>query len=295
MRQARLIAYPPDSGAAIVRSLAPDGVLRIGRANDCDLILEHASISRAHAELRGEAGGWRLRDLGSKNGSFIDGRATSDAVLEHTCWLRFGDVHCEFSVLDAAQAAALSAHQQSRHAQSQAWVRRIGGQAHFHAMLDDTLRGVLDLAGCSRGFMLMAQGDDYVVCASKTIDARAMNARTFSGSIGAVQRALEQRKPIAINQIDSEPWLAGRASVIGLGLQSLVCLPLLDGERVLGAVYADRSEPGEPITQLDLELLNAFAESAAVWMLAGQAIDTLDNAPRWKTIVSAHTREGHIA
>ena len=110
-----------------------------------------------------------------------------------------------------------------------------------------------------------------------------------------MQRALTQRKPVVVNQMDSEPWLAGRASVIGLGLQTLGCLPLLDGERVLGAVYADRSEPGEPITQLDVELLSAFAESAAVWMLAGQAIDVLNNAPRWKTIVSAHTREGHIA
>lgn len=295
MQQARLIAYPPDSGAAIIRSLAPDGVLRIGRAGDCDLVLEHASISRAHAELRGEAGGWHLRDLGSKNGSFIDGHATRDAMLDRTCWLRFGDVHCEFAVLDAAQAAALRDHQQSRHAQSQALVKRIGRHAYFGALLDDILRGVLELAGCSRGFLLMAHGDDYAVCASKTIDPRALNARTFSGSVGAVQRALAQRKPVAVNEIDSEPWLAGRASVIGLGLQCLVCLPLLDGERVLGAVYADRSEPGEPITQLDLELLSAFAESAAVWMLAGQAIAALDSAPRWKTIVSAHTREGRIA
>ena len=295
MQQARLIAYPPDSGAAIIRSLAPDELLRIGRASDCGLVLEHASVSRAHAELRGEAGGWRLRDLGSKNGSFIDGHPTSEAMLDRTCWLRFGDVHCEFAVLDAVQAAALSARQQSRHAQSQALIRRIDRQAPFGALLDDILRGVLELAGCSRGFLLMARGDDYVVCASRTIDPSALNTRNFSGSVGAVQRALTQRKPVVVNQMDSEPWLAGRASVIGLGLQCLVCLPLLDGERVLGAVYADRSEPGEPITQLDVELLSAFAESAAVWMLAGQAIDALESAPRWKTIVSAHTSEGHVA
>ena len=129
MQQARLIAYPPDSGAAVIRSLAPDGVLRIGRAGDCDLVLEHPSVSRAHVELRGEAGAWRLHDLGSKNGSFIDGHATSDAVLDRTCWLRFGDVHCEFAVLDEVQAAVLDARQQSRHAQSQALIRRIERQA----------------------------------------------------------------------------------------------------------------------------------------------------------------------
>ena len=72
------------------------------------------------------------------------------------------------------------------------------------------------------------------------------------------------------------------------GIQSLVCLPLLDGARAVGAVYADRREPGEPVTQLDLDILAAFAESAAVWVLAGHALEALDAAPRWSAIVSAH-------
>lgn len=269
--------------------------MRIGRAADCDLVLEHPSISRVHAELHGEFDGWRLRDLGSKNGSFVAGIRTLDQGLDAACWLRFGDVHCEFALMDAAQAAAAGARERSRRAHSLALTRRIAGHAHFDVLLDDILRGVLELAGCTRGFLLMANDNDYVVCASRGLDAGALNARTFSGSVGAVQRTLAQRKPVAVNQIDREPWLAGRASVVGLGLQSLVCLPLLDGERVLGAVYADRREAGESITQLDLELLSAFAESAAVWILAGQAIDVLDSAPRWNTIVSAHGDGGRGA
>ena len=105
-----------------------------------------------------------------------------------------------------------------------------------------------------------------------------------------VQRVLAERRPFAVNHVDSEPWLAGRASVVGLGLQSLVCVPMLDGEQCLGAVYADRCEAGEPLTQLDLELLGAFAESAAVYVLAGRAMAALDDAPRWNSIVS-HARE----
>ena len=292
MLHARVIAYPPD-GAAVQRWIPAQGRLRIGRAPDCDLVLEHASISREHAEIRGEADGWRLHDLGSKNGSFVDGAKVGDAALAATRWLRLGDVHCEFALFDAAQAINANARELTRRAQSQALIRHIAGHARFDGLLDDILRGVLELSGCSRGFMLVANGHDFVVCASRFLDASTLNARMFSGSVGAVQRTLAQRKPVVVNQVDSEPWLAGRASVVGLGLQSLVCVPLLDGERVLGAVYADRRELGEPITQLDLELLSAFAESAAVWVMAGQAMDALDNAPRWNTIVSAHTRGGH--
>lgn len=59
------------------------------------------------------------------------------------------------------------------------------------------------------------------------------------------------------------------------GLRTLVCLPLLDGDRVLGAIYADRREPGPPLTTLDLELLEAFADRTALWLSAHHASDAL--------------------
>ncbi len=297
--QARLIAYPPDN-AAITRWIEPGDQLRIGRAADCGLTLNHPSISRNHAELDYDgASGWHLRDLGSKNGSFVDGVAARDVALSNSGWLRFGDVHCEIALFEPAQADAMRGREQQRRALSMAMTREIGGHANRDSLPDDILRGVLELAGCNRGFLLLSDGDDYVVRASRLRDggvlgADALKARTFSGSVGAVQRALAQRAPVAINQVASDPWLSSRESVVAMGLHALVCLPLLDGDLVLGAVYADRREPGEPITQLDLELLDAFAESAAVWLLAGRALAALDAAPRWKTIVSAHARSALV-
>lgn len=288
MLQARLIAYPPD-GAAVQRWIPAGGQLRIGRAPECGMVLDHPSVSRAHAEIRDAGDAWRLRDLGSKNGSFIDGLQATDASLASASWLRVGDVQCEFALFDAAQAANAGAREQGRRARSAVLIREIAGRQHMAGLLDGVLRGVLDLSGCTRGFLLLADGADYVVGASRFLDVGAIGSRTFSGSVGAVQRALAERRPLAVNHVDSEPWLAGRASVVGLGLQSLVCVPLLDGEQCLGAVYADRREAGEPITQLDLELLGAFAESAAVYVLAGRAMAALDGAPRWNTIVS-HAR-----
>lgn len=289
--QARLIAYPPDN-AAITRWIEPGDRLRIGRGADCGLTLDHPSVSRSHAELAYDHG-WHLRDLGSKNGSFVDGAMVGDVTLDRSGWLRFGDVHCEIALFESAQAAAMRAREQQRRAQSVAMTLQIAGKANRDSLPDDILHGVLELSGCSRGFLLLADGDDYVVRASQlrdggVFDAGALKARAFSGSVGAVQRALALREPVAINQVASDPWLSARESVVAMGLHSLVCLPLLDDTRVLGAVYADRREPGEPITQLDLELLGAFAESAAVWLLAGQALAVLDAAPRWNTIVSAH-------
>lgn len=284
-QQARLIAYPPD-GAAVVRAVSPPETLRIGRAPECGLRLDHPSVSRTHAELAADAGGWVLRDLGSKNGSHVDGARLPEARLDRACWLRFGDVHCEFALVDPAQARAFEARARTLRAQSQVLARQLAARPRFSGLLDGLLDGVLQLSGGSRGFVLLPRDGELVVSASR--NAEGLEQPGFAGSVGAVQKVLAEGKPLAVNRIDSAPWLAGRASVVAGGIQSLVCLPLLDGARAVGAVYADRREPGEPVTQLDLDILAAFAESAAVWVLAGHALEALEAAPRWSAIVSAH-------
>jgi hypothetical protein len=45
----------------------------IGRSRDCDCVLAEASVSRRHAELRRDGGRWLLRDLGSRNGTRVNG------------------------------------------------------------------------------------------------------------------------------------------------------------------------------------------------------------------------------
>jgi S1-C subfamily serine protease len=54
----------------------------IGRVVGCDLVIRDEGASRHHAELRVEpAGGLRLRDLGSANGTYVDGRRIEEAML----------------------------------------------------------------------------------------------------------------------------------------------------------------------------------------------------------------------
>jgi hypothetical protein len=290
--QARLIAYPPDAPAT-TRWLEPGERLRIGRGQECGVVLDHPSVSRAHAEIHHDGTTWRLHDLGSKNGSHVDGVAIQDHALPDACWLRLGDSYCEFATFGRAQAADIRHRQTERRALSTALARKVANETRSEALPDQVLRGVVELAGCSRGFLLLAApagnaGDDFSVSASLSLQPDALAGRAFSGSVGAVQQVLASGKPAVVNDIGSDAWLAARASVIAGGLQTLVCLPLLDGASVFGAVYADRNRPGEPITDFDLELLSAFAESATLYLLARRAMHRLDAAPRWIAFVEKH-------
>ena len=46
----------------------------LGRSRQCDVVLDDANVSRRHAEIRPRGGSWVLTDLGSTNGSCLNGR-----------------------------------------------------------------------------------------------------------------------------------------------------------------------------------------------------------------------------
>jgi hypothetical protein len=46
----------------------------IGRSHDCEIVVDDANVSRRHAELSPRGGAWVLTDLGSTNGTRLDGR-----------------------------------------------------------------------------------------------------------------------------------------------------------------------------------------------------------------------------
>jgi hypothetical protein len=60
------------------RVLLPPRGATIGRSRECDVVIEDSSVSRRHAELRPDDGGWSLQDLGSTNGVRVNGLAVRD-------------------------------------------------------------------------------------------------------------------------------------------------------------------------------------------------------------------------
>jgi pSer/pThr/pTyr-binding forkhead associated (FHA) protein len=67
------------------------GTSKLGRALDNDVIVEHQSVSRHHAELTAMNGKFRLRDLNSQNGTFVRGDRVTQTDIADGESLRLGD------------------------------------------------------------------------------------------------------------------------------------------------------------------------------------------------------------
>lgn len=53
----------------------------VGRSRKCEIVLEDPNVSRRHAELRPRGGSWVLTDLGSTNGSCVNGRPVTEPTV----------------------------------------------------------------------------------------------------------------------------------------------------------------------------------------------------------------------
>ena len=60
---------------------AVGGRLMLGRSSDCQLVFADDTVSRRHAELCLVEGRWMLRDLGSSNGTWVNGRRVMEAEV----------------------------------------------------------------------------------------------------------------------------------------------------------------------------------------------------------------------
>ena len=76
-----------DAGAAA-------GRLRIGRAPDNDVVLDDLLVSRHHAELRRTGQRWQIVDLGTGNGTFVNGARVADAADRARATSSASGTHC---------------------------------------------------------------------------------------------------------------------------------------------------------------------------------------------------------
>ena len=80
------------SGSAKGTSVALVDKLRVGKAQDNDLVLDDDTVSRHHCELARTSDGVHVRDLESTNGTRVQGARVSEAIVQPGTVLRVGEV-----------------------------------------------------------------------------------------------------------------------------------------------------------------------------------------------------------
>jgi serine phosphatase RsbU (regulator of sigma subunit) len=135
--------------------------------------------------------------------------------------------------------------------------------------LDEVLNRVMDeviaAVRAERGFvMLREDGGDLEFRVARGMDRQVIEQPEFQVSLTVVERVAHEGKPILTSDAQSDDRFSMRASVMILGLRSILCVPLALKERSLGVIYVDNRLQSGLFLEQDLELLTAIASSAAI-------------------------------
>src|SRR5205823_2289398 len=80
--------------------------LRIGRSTSLEVVIDDPSVSRQHAEITHTPRGWLLRDLGSRNGTYLNKTPVKgdEQLVRANDLLTLGEVRFRVAVADTAPA-----------------------------------------------------------------------------------------------------------------------------------------------------------------------------------------------
>ena len=197
----RLRARQPD-GRTIEIALGVDALI-IGKGEGCDVVLDDSKVSRRHCELRLTEAGPVLRDLGSKNGTYLGDVALREVVLAPGVAVSVGGSEITIEVAGAPVAVPLSIEARFGEA--------IGGSLVMRQLFDRLARAaateatILLLGESGTGKELLARAihehssrkdGPFVVFDCSVADASLLSAELFGHEKGAFTDAKATKKGV---------------------------------------------------------------------------------------------------
>jgi transcriptional regulator with GAF, ATPase, and Fis domain len=291
------------AGPARGRSVPIDKRLSIGRGDRSDLAIADVALSRQHCELEPTGEGVVLRDLGSLNGSWVNGQPVNTHILSDGDQIRIGDSALLFIQPAARQPAADTSDEgalddtpvsiDSTLAIETATARYVQPAADTSTDPTRAARDLTTLLRLSEALHGATSRDELhtlllehalravpadvaaVLAADAATGALSVAALTHRTSEPVVisrtiaRRALSDRSAVLTNQVGADVRLGSAASIAGSTLRAALAVPLLTAADPTSVLYLGRGAAAAGFTEDDLEVV------AGIGSIGGLALDRL--------------------
>jgi sigma-B regulation protein RsbU (phosphoserine phosphatase) len=281
--------------------LSPDGKSRtvqlqgesilLGRASASELCFpDDTGLSRQHLAIERDGEGWALRDLGSKNGTIVNGARIAERVplkpgdrimAGHLILIFDGsapkatrpvvifdaedesDEHTSSSTVITNLEGLMKQNKpdsQGLAAAQLAALIRAGNELAGHMELPELFRFILDLAiqtaKADRGLLMTLENGELVV--------RANKGDGFRISTAVRDRVLNSGTSVLVRDTTIDDAFRERRSIVEQHIRTLMAVPLQTREQIIGIIYVDSPSLLREFTKDDLSVLTVMANVAAI-------------------------------
>jgi transcriptional regulator with GAF, ATPase, and Fis domain len=253
-----------------------DGGVTLGRSRTCTIRLEGHAMSRVHARLDRRPDGLALLDVDSRNGIFVNGRKVKEHLLKGGDEIEIGefvfvfdpkgDPHDQksrtvavvreqladpFAAEEIPEADLRAAHERLRLVLETTSL--LHSMQDEHAAMKTLLERILANVPALRGFVMLLDAKGKAVPAAK--DAPE-GEDEFCVSSVIYHRLMRERRALIATDVEKQGSRAGKSV-------SILCAPIVAGERFLGLVYLDGPSETTSFRHADARFVAALAVSAA--------------------------------
>ena len=263
------------SGPQTGHEVLLQGPLTIGRDEGNGLCLWDESASRYHCEIYND-GGWRFRDLGSRNGVEVNGKGLSEGELREGDQLRLGATLLLFSesapgrketVLITSETpltveARRSLTPEGEEVTVLGVARDLSEILDLPVLLDAALEKAVRKLPFDRGMIVLAA--EFGLSASKHSARCKGEAQRIRISTTIVEQAMRAGEAVILGDPSTGKRAPVSASVVEVGIASALCIPLRYDERDIGFLYLDRLKGSNPFDPEDLAFASEVCRSLAI-------------------------------
>lgn len=256
----------------------------IGRSVECDLPIVNISVSREHCRIIGDEKGFRLEDMDSHNGTFVNDIPVKSHILAHgdkitignTCLMFLSEPEADLpqAVFDDGSLVSHSTIRLIPVSDSKEFApdlnalvefgKAINEIQDFHRLQSRFLEIILELIPAARG-AIVRSGEDVEDLQSVCFVKDTTSKRTPMRISRTVCRQVLKDQIALISNGLLEENLSSSESLISEGIKSVLCVPLKISERK-GLIYLDSDLTESRFTKNHLEQVTAlsFLISAAL-------------------------------
>jgi PAS domain S-box-containing protein len=152
-------------------------------------------------------------------------------------------------------------------------------------LLNLVMDQIIGVVRAERGFLLLSDQNSQQLefKVARNMDRKTLSEEAFQVSQSIIDRVARERQPILADNAQQDPRFAGQLSVVSHSLRSILCVPLLAKDRLIGVVYVDNRIRAGLFTDRDRDLLQAFANQAAIAIENARLFNSLNETIRQVT------------
>jgi transcriptional regulator with GAF, ATPase, and Fis domain len=252
--------------------------VRIGRSVDNDLRLAGKLVSRQHCRLERDGEVWYVVDLGSANGTLVNGQRVERAALHSGDEVVLSGARLQVLIETAEAEAAptgnvaglstLTGGEPRERSGLRAFAqiaRSLSGETDLPVLLRLVVDSAIQLLRAERGFLLLEGAERKLETrVARNHDQSEILAPGSRLSMGVARSVHERGRPVLSVDAGRDERFAGMPSVEDLRLRSVLCVPIRGDARVLGVLYLDNRLQQGAFTEDDLDLAELFADQASI-------------------------------